>query len=77
MAAGNPVIAHDNEYNRWVAGDAALYFASPGDVDVAVVAVLADAALSATAEQQRPCTIRDEFTWDHVAGEYEALLWTG
>ena len=24
MAAGNPVIAHDNEYNRWVAQDAAL-----------------------------------------------------
>ena len=26
MAAGNPVIAHDNAYNRWVAQDAALYF---------------------------------------------------
>ncbi len=26
MAAGNPVIAHDNEYNRWVAGDGAVYF---------------------------------------------------
>ncbi len=29
MAAGNAVIAHDNVYNRWVAGDAALYFTSP------------------------------------------------
>jgi glycosyltransferase involved in cell wall biosynthesis len=24
MAAGNPVIAHDNQYNRWVAGEGAL-----------------------------------------------------
>ena len=27
MAAGNAVVAHDNPYNRWVAGDGALYFA--------------------------------------------------
>ena len=26
MAAGNPVIAHDNVYNRWVAGPAQRYF---------------------------------------------------
>jgi glycosyltransferase involved in cell wall biosynthesis len=27
LAAGNAVIAHDNPYNRWVAGQAQLYFA--------------------------------------------------
>ena len=26
MGAGNPVIAHDNPYNRWVAQDCGLYF---------------------------------------------------
>ena len=26
LGAGNPVIAHDNAYNRWVAQDAGLYF---------------------------------------------------
>jgi glycosyltransferase involved in cell wall biosynthesis len=26
MAAGNPIIAHDNPYNRWVAHNSALYF---------------------------------------------------
>ena len=32
MAAGNPVIAHDNPYNRWVARDAAVYFSTEDDV---------------------------------------------
>ena len=35
MGAGNPVIAHDNPYNRWVAGDAARYFRTEADVDEA------------------------------------------
>ncbi len=26
LGAGNPVFAHDNRFNRWVAGDAAAYF---------------------------------------------------
>lgn len=26
LAAGSPVLAHDNRFNRWVAGDAAVYF---------------------------------------------------
>ena len=33
LAAGNPVIAHDNKYNTWVAGDAGLYFATATDAD--------------------------------------------
>ena len=28
MAAGNAVVAHDNEYNRWVARDGARYFST-------------------------------------------------
>jgi len=28
MAAGNPVLAHDNCFNRWVAGEKAMYFST-------------------------------------------------
>ena len=46
MGAGNPVIAHDNEYNRWVAQDAALYFTSAEDVDASVTALTSEPALA-------------------------------
>jgi glycosyltransferase involved in cell wall biosynthesis len=74
MAAGNPVIAHDNEYNRWVAGDAARYFRTPAQVAEHVEALLGEPELrrrmSAAARERH----RSEFTWEHVAGQYEALL---
>lgn len=74
MGAGNPVVAHDNPYNRWVAGSAALYFRTAEDVDEAVTRLTEDDALAAelgTAARERHSA---EFTWDHVAGQYEALL---
>lgn len=74
MGAGNPVIAHDNPYNRWVAGAAARYFTSQTDVDAAVTELTADAGLvsrmSAAARERHAA----EFTWEHVAGQYEQLL---
>ena len=36
MAAGNAVIAHDNPYNRWVAGDGALYFRDVAEADARI-----------------------------------------
>lgn len=74
LGAGNPVIAHDNPYNRWVAADAATYFRTEADVDEQVAAVLDDAerrrAMSEAARRRHA----SEFTWDHVAGQYEDLL---
>ncbi len=74
MGAGNPVIAHDNPYNRWTAGDAALWFRGPGDVDAQVTLLLGDAAvrrrLGAAARKRHA----EEFTWEHVGGQYEAVL---
>jgi glycosyltransferase involved in cell wall biosynthesis len=74
MAAGNAVIAHDNPYNRWVVGDGALYFTDAAEADDRITAVLQDAGvrerLSAAGRRRHA----DEFTWEHVAGQYEALL---
>jgi glycosyltransferase involved in cell wall biosynthesis len=74
MASGNPVIAHDNVYNRWTAGDAALYFQTAGDVARLVDQLLRDpvqvAELSAAARRRHA----EEFTWEHVAGQYEQIL---
>lgn len=74
LGAGNPVLAHDNPYNRWTAGDAGLWFRTATDVDDRLTALLADpdarSALSAAARARHAA----EFTWDYVAGQYEQLL---
>lgn len=74
MAAGNPVLAHDNAYNRWVAQSAALYFTDVRDVDQQLGRLLGDSAVRdqlAAAGRRRH---EAEFTWERVAGQYEDLL---
>jgi glycosyltransferase involved in cell wall biosynthesis len=74
MAASNPVIAHDNPYNRWVAQDAALYFADAAGFAACVDELLASPDKRAALRQASAARFLQEFTWDHVAGQYEALL---
>jgi glycosyltransferase involved in cell wall biosynthesis len=74
MAAGNPVIAHDNPYNRWVAEDAAVYFSTEDDVSTHLDELLVSPT---RLEQMHAASLRryeEEFTWEHVAGQYEELL---
>ncbi|MGA9747858.1 MAG: DUF1972 domain-containing protein [Nocardioides sp.] len=74
MGCGNAVIAHDNAFNRWVVRDGAVYFTDEDDLDEAFTHVGSDdvtrTLLSARVRERHA----EEFTWDHVAGEYERLL---
>lgn len=74
MAAGNAVIAHDNPYNRWVADSGALYFQTAEDAALRIGQIIDDLPLRGrlgAASRQRHA---EEFTWQHVAGQYEQLL---
>ncbi len=74
MAAGNPVVAHDNPYNRWVAQDAAVYFSTEDDVSDRLDEILNShdqlEAMRAASRNRHDA----EFTWERVAGQYEQLL---
>lgn len=74
LAAGNPVIAHDNKYNTWVAGDAGLYFSTPIDAEKRIDQLLEDPELAARLGRAALRRYESEFTWDRVAGQYEQLL---
>lgn len=74
LAAGNPVLAHDNAYNRWVAGEAALTFTDEASVDAQLGKLLADDALRARMKRAALKRFNEEFTWQHVAGQYEQLM---
>ncbi len=74
MAAGNPVIAHDNVYNRWTAGDGAAFFTTAEDVDRELSRILPDPDTLDAMSRSSLDRYHAEFTWDHVAGQYEQLL---
>ncbi len=74
MGAGNPIIAHSNQFNRWVAQDGALYFNDAAEADAQITELIDNSALRislAAASRRRHA---EEFTWEHVAGQYESLL---
>ncbi len=74
LGAGNAVVAHDNRFNRWVAGAGARYFS---DAD-GIAAVIDD--LLEHPDQLLPmraaCLSRfdEAFTWPQVLAQYESLL---
>ena len=74
MAAANPVLAHDNVYNRWVAGDRTRFFSTADELAQLFDELLDDeeelGAMSKSSRERH----RAEFTWEHVAGQYERLL---
>lgn len=74
MAAGNAVIAHDNLYNRWVVDKGAVYFKDAASFSVCVGQLLTSPAQAAQMRRASLDRFAEEFTWDHVAGQYEQLL---
>jgi glycosyltransferase involved in cell wall biosynthesis len=79
LGAGNPILAHDNPFNRWVAGPEAVYFADETDCALQLDALLDDEqrlTKMRTASRNRHM---EAFTWERVLGDYESLLhgWAG
>ncbi|TIU37881.1 MAG: glycosyltransferase family 1 protein, partial [Mesorhizobium sp.] len=71
LAAGNMVIAHDNRYNRWVAGEAAIYFNDTDSLSARIDAALADDALMARCSKAARARAREAFRWEDVLSAYE------
>src|SRR5690606_34613105 len=75
LGAGNPVLAHDNPYNRWTAGpDGAEYFSTTADVARILTELLPDEERLARMGEASRHRYHEEFTWAYVAGQYEELL---
>jgi glycosyltransferase involved in cell wall biosynthesis len=74
LGAGNAVIAHDNRFNRWVAGEGARYFSTADGFSAMLDEVLgasdALASMSAASLQR----FQDGLTWPQILAQYEALL---
>lgn len=83
LAAGNAVLAHDNPYNRWVAGHGGVYFQGEETCEHWICRLLEDAdsptakdhgVLLARLRREAQGRHAQLFTWELVLEEYERLL---
>lgn len=74
LGAGSPVLAHDNRFNRWVAGPGAQYFSDEALCAAQFDALVDDDAARRTMRAASLARHAEAFTWDHVLPAYEAVL---
>lgn len=73
LACGNRVIAHENEFNKEVAGECADYFSSPAEISQLVNRLEGQEALvKPRADIQN--RVREKYDWEDVTGSYLKLL---
>jgi glycosyltransferase involved in cell wall biosynthesis len=71
MGCANVVVAHDNEFNREVLGDSALFFRYPKDIPGILDRIVS------CGQELRDRTFRrasERYHWDLIAEQYAALL---
>jgi glycosyltransferase involved in cell wall biosynthesis len=74
MAAGNAVIAHDNVYNRWVAGQDNTFFTGPDDLDAILEQLLPDEDRRRSMGESSRLRFFQEFTWNKIGSQYDQVL---
>jgi glycosyltransferase involved in cell wall biosynthesis len=75
MGAGAAILAHDNPFNRWVAGPAAAYFGNDDEcaLEMDRLLSLSDDELNAMRDVSRE-RHTEAFTWPQILAAYEKLL---
>ncbi|AZO83654.1 glycosyl transferase [Stutzerimonas stutzeri] len=74
MGAGCAVIAHENHFNRWVAGPDAAYFKDESACAALFDHMLTDNVALERMKASSRARFRERFTWDQVLRDYEELL---
>lgn len=74
LGAGNAVIAHDNEFNRWVAQGGAIYFSGTDGADDVFSKALFGPEQREHLKVNSRKNFSDNFQWDAILSQYEQLL---
>lgn len=74
LGAGQPVLAHDNHFNRWVAGEGAAYFLDTEECNLKFDELLHDKErlLQMTNFSRR--RFDEDFKWQKILAQYERLF---
>lgn len=74
LGAGSPILAHNNKFNRWVAGKGAKYFSSLEDCSQELEVLLQDDTLIASMRKNSYQQIKDNFTSEKIHKAYEDII---
>ncbi|ADL00464.1 DUF1972 domain-containing protein [Brevundimonas subvibrioides] len=74
LGAGNCVIAHENKYNRWVAGEDQLYFTDEDEFGGLIELIQSEPEGRANMSFRARDRFRNELTWGRVLGQYQDVL---
>jgi len=72
--AGNAVIAHDNVFNRWTAGETQFFFENADELDQRIGRVFGEQSSVAQARLAARARAKAEFDWTDVLTAYETEL---
>lgn len=74
LGAGNAVIAQDNRFNRWVAGDGAVYFKDAVECSLRFDQLIQHPEQLNKMREASRARHTGSFQWDMILGQYERLL---
>lgn len=74
LGAGSAVLAHDNRFNRWTAGEKQFYFASEEACREAFAKLAQDDHAIAAAREAAWQRFEEAFQWHQILHAYECLL---
>lgn len=74
LGAGSAVLAHDNKFNRWVAGEGALYFSNKKQCAEKIELLLHNENEIERLRKFSRSQFSNKFTWDRVYPVYEGVL---
>ncbi|CAB3804550.1 DUF1972 domain-containing protein [Paraburkholderia caffeinilytica] len=74
LGAGSPVLAHDNHFNHWVAGEGAVFFKEEDDCSEQLDRLASDAEVLSELASGSINRFRTTFKWELILADYERLL---
>ncbi|MEW5838453.1 MAG: DUF1972 domain-containing protein [Pseudomonadota bacterium] len=74
LGAGQPVLAHDNPFNRWVAGHDAVFFNDAASCSLALDDLFSNPERLRHMSSRSRDRYDEAFTWDGILRQYEELL---
>jgi glycosyltransferase involved in cell wall biosynthesis len=74
LGVGSAVLAHDNVFNRWVAGDSAVFFDSVDDCDSQITSLFGDFEEIQRMRKEAVLRFDSGFRWDGLLNRYEQVL---
>ena len=74
LGAGNPVIAHDNPFNRWTAGEDQVFFETPDDALQHMERIFSDPDARLAMANASRARHAKAFEWNSILADYERVL---